>query len=91
MQWAEKRNEKMERQKAMKEIQELEGLTFTPRIKTMVSESNISRDDAISSKSATMPIPSNFTIPLDSGESRSSFKAVPGMLKYLQKQYKGMV
>ena len=63
--------------------------TFKPLVKTMISEKNLQQrqidDDQLRS------IAPECKIPLDSIESREKFKNVPGMAKFLQKQYNAMI
>ena len=65
----------------------MQGLTFKPEIKTMVSERAMIEQnlDDPSLKRSTVN-----TIPLDSAKSRQAFTCVPGMAKYLERQFQAM-
>ena len=64
-------------------------MTFKPMIKNMISESIIAKvhlnEDQLRSLTPEQ------TIPEDNTQNRLIFKSVPGMNKYLQKQFKAMV
>ena len=85
--WDNKRQQKILVKQEKKEIEDLKGLTFRPEIKTMVSERAMVEQnlDENNIKRSTVN-----TIPLDSAKSRQAFTCVPGMAKYLEKQFQAM-
>ena len=87
--WIEKREKKIKDQQEKIAKKEKEDLTFQPRIKNMISEAAIQREH-LNAEQLQLLRP-EVTIPQDTQQSRLVVKSVPGMIKYLQKQFKGMV
>ena len=85
--WDNARKRKIQAKQQKKDEESLQGLTFKPEIKTMVSERAMVEQnlDDTSLKRSTVN-----TIPLDSAKSRQAFTCVPGMAKYLEKQFQAM-
>ena len=55
----------------------------------MISEKNLQMQDV--NQNQLNQIAPECRIPVDSTETRNNFKKVPGMEKFLQKQYKAMI
>ena len=64
-------------------------MTFKPKIKNMITEAAIKKEHL--NDSQLRALTPEVTIPSDTKQSRLLFKSVPGMNKFLEKQYKAMV
>lgn len=62
--------------------------TFNPKVRSMISEKLLNQIKTMSD--ANIPQAQRFTIPDDTSASREQFKKVPGMQKFLDKQFNAM-
>lgn len=84
--WADTIEQRNKQQKQIKEIVASKELKFKPKIKQMVIAPALSTDTMQRKYSRSPNI-----IPLDTDENRQTFKNVPGMAKYLQRQFVAMI
>lgn len=90
--WNERKDQKIFAAQALKAEQKHKEEThsFKPEIKQMISESLIIKEHKLNRKTLQALTP-EVIIPADTEQNRQSFKAVPGMKAFLDRQYKAMI
>lgn len=91
MKWRNQSKDKLELLRKASEDSQLKNATFKPEIKQMISERQYKEiKNAEKEVALSISVLKNMMIPEDNTESRQTFKTVPGMAKFLEKQYAAM-
>lgn len=73
------------------ELKGTEELTFKPKIKNMFFDTGMNEGQISPSEIHQAAIQKKEMIPMDTHQSRETFKGIPGMAKFLEKQYFAML